>query len=229
MLLPGIGEAFVPTRVRMMLALFLCLLLFPVLAPGVPAMPADVPGLARLIIFEALIGIFIGSLLRLLISAIETAGAIIGVQMGLSNAMILNPSMATQNTLSSAFLGMAGVTLLFLTGLDHLMLRGLVDLYRLFPPGQPFEVGDMAEAYTTMLSKSFTVGVEIAAPFLVVGLLLFVALGFMQRMVSQVQLFLVALPVQIAGGVLLFGLTMGVMLDVWLRFFDRSLADIIFR
>jgi len=229
MLFPAIGEAFVPPRMRMMFALFLSFLLYPVLAPDLPPAPGEVPQLARLLVFESLIGVFMGSLLRLLVSAIETAGAVVALQTGLSNAMILNPTMASQSALPSAFLGLAGVTLLMMTGLDHVMLRGLVNMYALFPAGAPFLPGDMADAYLRVFAKSFLVGVEISAPFMIVGLLMFIALGFMQRMVAQVQLFLVMLPVQIMGGALLFAVVSGAMLEAWLRYFDRSLAEIVLR
>ncbi len=224
MLFPGIGEAYVTPRIRLLFALALSFLLMPVLAPLIPRMPESMPSLVVFIAQEALIGIFVGSLLRLLIAAIETAGAIIAVQVGLSNAMVLNPSQATQSALPSAFLGAAGITLLFITGLDHLMLRGLLRMYELFPAGGGVMVGDMAQAYVKMLAKSFLVGVEIGAPFLVIGLLLFTALGFMQRMVAQVQLFLVALPVQIVAGMTLFAATMGMIMTVWLRYFDASMS-----
>jgi flagellar biosynthetic protein FliR len=224
MLLPGIGEAYVSPRIRLLFALAVSFLLMPVLSPQLPVMPAAIPALVLLIMKEALIGIFVGSYLRLLMSAIETAGAIIAVQIGLSNAMILNPAQASQSALSSAFLGAAGVTLLFLTGLDHMLLRGLVNIYGLFPAGSEVITGDMTQAYVDMVSKSFLVGVEIAAPFLVIGLLLYVAMGFIQRMVEQVQLFLVVLPIQIYGGIFLFAATLGMMLTVWLRFFDSSLS-----
>jgi len=227
MLFPGIGEAYVPARARLLFALGLCLLLLPVLMPQLPSMPGSIPDLGLLLASEVLIGVFAGSLLRLLMSVLETGGSIIAVQMGLSNAMILNPALATQSALPSAFLGSAAVTLLFLTGLDHLMLGGLVRLYDLFPAGGPVITGDIAQVFVKMFAKSFLVGVEIASPFLIVGLLMFVALGFMQRLVQQVQLFLVMLPLQILGGIFLFAVTVGVMLSVWLRFFDESLAGII--
>jgi flagellar biosynthesis protein FliR len=227
MLFPGFGESYVPARTRGLFALGLSLLLLPVLMPRLPPVPSGIPDLVYLLTVEALIGVFFGSLLRVLMGALETTGSIVGMQMGLSNAMILNPSMATQSALPSAFLGSAGVVLLFITGLDHLLLRGLLGLYDLFPAGGKFQTGDMAQAYVQMFGKSFLVGVEIAAPFIIAGLLMFVALGFMQRMVQQVQLFLVALPLQILGSLLLFAGTVGVMMSVWLRFFDESIAGYI--
>jgi len=229
MLFPGIGESFVSIRIRLFFALAFSFLVFPVLMPDLPALPKHIPDLARLIAQEAVIGVFFGSLLRLLMGAIETTGSIVAVQVGLSNAMILNPAMAMQSALPSAFLGVAGIVLLFLTGLDHMLLRGLIETYRLFPVKELPVMGDMAQTYVHLVTSSFTVGVEIAAPFLVVGLMLFVALGFMQRLVAQVQLFLVLLPLQIWGGLFLFGATLGVMMSVWLKYFDSSFAALMTR
>lgn len=229
MLLPGIGEAYVAPRIRLLFALAVSFLLLPVLMPLIPKIPDTIPSLVLLIMTEVLIGVFVGSFLRLLITTIETAGAVIAVQIGLSNAMILNPALASQSALPSAFLGIGGVTLLFLTGLDHVMLKGMVNVYDLFPVGGPMLTGDMTQAYIQMLGKSFAVGVQLSAPFLVIGTLLFVALGFMQRMMAQVQLFLVVLPVQILGGAILLASTVGMIFTVWLRFFDSSIAGLLVR
>ncbi len=66
-----------------------------------------------LIGYEVVIGLFFGTLLRMLISSLETAGTVIGMQTGLSNATILNPALAAQSTLPSAMLSVVGVTLHF--------------------------------------------------------------------------------------------------------------------
>ena len=229
MLMPGLGEMYVPTRVRLLLALLISFLVFPVLMPSLPPEPSSTAELARLVTQEVVIGLFFGSLMQLLVVAIETAGAVISVQMGLSNAMILNPSMAIESTLPSAFLGAAGIALIFLTGLDHFLLRGMIETYSLFPAGRFPPTADLLQAYTHLASESFTVGVELAGPFLVIGLLLYVALGIMQRMMPQVQLFLVVVPVQIWGGLLLFAATVSVMMSIWLRFCDSAITDLLAR
>jgi len=226
MLFPGLGESFVPVRVRLLFALLFSFLMFPVLMHVLPAIPEQIADLSRLIAKEALVGLFFGLLLRLLVGTIETTGSIVAVQVGLSNAMILNPAMAKQSALPSAFLGMAGVTLIFLTGLDHLLIRGLIDTYKIFPAKDQPPTGDMLEVYAQLVATTFTVGVQIAAPFIVVGLMLFVVLGIMQKLIQQVQLFLVLLPLQIWGGLFLFASTVNIMMLVWLRHFDESVGRI---
>lgn len=229
MLFPGISEHFVSARIRLMFGLMITLLVFMPLQPVLPSMPADMGKLLAILFHEVLVGVFFGSLLRLLMDIVETAGSIIAMQIGLSNAMILNPSMATQSALPSVFLTTAALVTLFGTGLDHVLLRGMVDTYNLFPPMGPMPTGDVMQTYAKLMTKAFAVGVELAAPFLIVGLLIYITLGFMQRLVAQVQLFMVMLPLQIWGGLFLFATTTGIMLSVWLSYFNDAFTDVLVR
>jgi len=69
------------------------------------------------------------------------------------------------------------------------------------------------------------VGIELAAPFLIMGLLLFSALGILQRLMPSVQLFLLVLPVEIWGGLMLFSLTIAGILTLWMQYFDQSVGS----
>ncbi len=224
MLFPGIAETYVPPRSRMALAMAISFVLLEPLLPRMPAMPQGTAELVRLVSYEVFIGLFFGTFLRLLISALETAGAIISLQTGLSNATVLNPALASQSPLASAFLSVAGVTLIFITGLDHYLLQGMVALYDQFPPGQEVLVGDTTQVIIQAFNRSFVVGVELGLPFIVLGLLLFSAIGMMQKLMPQVQLFLVVLPVQIWGGMALVTITISGIMTVWLHYFDSSVG-----
>ena len=226
MLLPGFAESYVPQRARLMLAFAISLLLVGPMLPMIPAPPADVAGLARMLGYEILIGLYFGSIVRLIMSALETIGSIIAIQTGLSNAVILNPALATQSPLPSAFLSVVGLTLVFTTGLDHYLLRSVIATYDLFPPGGAFEPGDMAQVFARTYNHSFLIGIELSSPFLVIGLLMYVAVGLMQRLMPQVQLFLVMLPVQIWGGLFLLAITVSGIMTLWLQYFDQSIAGI---
>jgi flagellar biosynthetic protein FliR len=113
MLFPGIGESYVPPRVRMMLTFMMSLLLLGPMLPHLPALPATPAETARLVLYEIIIGLFFATIVRLANSALEAAGMVIGVTTGLSNATIMNPAQASQSPLSGAFLSMAGLALIF--------------------------------------------------------------------------------------------------------------------
>jgi len=180
-------------------------------------------------IFEVIIGAFFGVIMRLMMGIVETAGAIIAMEVGLANAMVLNPSLASQSALTSAFLSVAALVLLFISGLDQMLFEALVGTYDLFPVGKSLLVGDMMEVVVRLTSQSFSLGVQLAAPFMVVGLLIYSSVGVMQRLMPQIQLFLVMLPVQILGGIFVFGICITALLGVWLTHVDDLVGEIFIR
>src|SRR5215475_1950559 len=76
MLMPAIGETFVPIRIRLAFSLALALMLFPIISPAAPALPGAVSGVAGAIIKETLIGLMIGGILRFFMTSMATAGEV---------------------------------------------------------------------------------------------------------------------------------------------------------
>ena len=227
MLLPGFGDLYVPIRVRLLLAVLLAGLLTGVLAPLLPALPASIGRLAALVGGEVVIGLFFGTVARILMTALETAGAIVSYQLGLSAAQVFNPQMAQSGTVASAFLTVLGTLVIFLTNTHHLMLRGLVASYGVFPPGGFPLVGDLSDAVARIVASTFALAIELAAPFIVVGTLFFVALGLLSRLMPQLQVFFVILPVQIAGGLAILAVTLYAITAWFVDGFTQRLADLV--
>ncbi|WP_207436413.1 flagellar biosynthetic protein FliR, partial [Sabulibacter ruber] len=100
---------------------------------------------------------------RLLMSALEVAGAVIGVQAGLANAQVFNPALASQGTLLGALMGWLGLLLIFITNMHHLLILAVVDSYAMFVPGAPLPVDDMANAIGQLVARSFLIGVQMSA------------------------------------------------------------------
>ena len=223
MLLPGFGEVYVPQRFRLLLAVFISLLLLPILSPLLPAMPASPAKLVAVLGIEIAVGVFIGTLARLILAGLDTAGQIVSLQSGLSNAVMFNPMQSSQSAIPSALYSALGVLLIFLTNLHYLMLRALVDSYMVFPPGRLPPVGDLSQTVTHAVAGSFRLGVEMAAPFIVVGIVFFIGLGLIGRLVPQLQVMFVTLPLQIMGGLLLFALVMAAGMGWFLGAFTHEL------
>jgi flagellar biosynthetic protein FliR len=227
MLLPGFGEVYVPQRYRLLFALIFSALLLPVLAPVLPPLPASPAGLVAVLGSELVIGVFIGTLTRLILSALQIAGQIVSLQAGLSNAQIFNPLEATQDAIPSTFYALLGVLLIFLTDLHHVMLRGLIDSYAVFTPGQLPPVGDLSQSVAQAVEASFRLAIEMAAPFIALGTVFFVGLGLIARLVPQLQVLFVAQPLQIMGGLLLMGLIAAAGMGWFLQVFSDQLQRII--
>jgi len=228
MLLPGFGEIYVPQRCRLLLALTLALLLTPIIGPLLPPLPASPARLAVMVGGEAMIGIFIGLVARIMVSALETAGMVVSLQIGLSTAVVFNPlSDQAQSPLPAALYGVLGVVLIFVTDLDHLLLRAAVDSYVLFKPGEMVPVGDLSDMISRVVAGSFRLGIEMAAPFVVLGLVFFVALGIVARMVPQLQVLFIAQPLQIVGGLLIFSVALVAGMRWFLESFIQQLGFLV--
>jgi flagellar biosynthetic protein FliR len=227
MLLPGFGDLYVPQRYRLLLAIFLSLLLTASLKPMLPALPGHPAQLVVLLGGEILVGLFLGTAARIMLSALETAGMIVSLQLGLSAAQIFNPALAQSGAITSAFLTVVGVLVIFLTDTHYLMLRAVIGSYGLFPPGVFPIVGDLSEALAHVVAGAFALAVELAAPFIVIGTLFFVALGLLSRLMPQLQVFFVVLPVQIAGGLVVFAFTLVAVMGWFIDGFTQSLGAIV--
>ncbi|MEQ8968480.1 MAG: flagellar biosynthetic protein FliR [Azospirillaceae bacterium] len=224
MVLPGIGDAFVSPRIRLVIALLFAALITPGLIDTLPAMPASVLALAVLLTGEALIGLFLGSIARLMLTAIDVAGQIISFNLSLANAFVFNPAMAAQGSLPGAFLSILAVLLIFATNLHHIMFMAIADSYGLFPAGALPPLGDMADTVTRIVAGSFAIGLQMAAPFVAVGLLFYLGLGVLARLMPQMQVFFVAIPAQIMLGFVVLSLTLSAAMLFWL---DRTQARLL--
>ncbi|HVY86917.1 MAG TPA: flagellar biosynthetic protein FliR [Caulobacterales bacterium] len=221
MLLPGFGEPAIPANIRLAFALLLAAVLAPTLAARVPAPPPGTWGMAGAIIGETVIGVALGTAARLLVSALATAGQAMGLELGLSFAQTADPTMTQSGQIMAVFLGLMGVALIFATGLDHMFLMGIVGSYDLIAPGAPPPIGDAAQLALETVSTSFRVGFQIAAPVIAAGLIFRVGLGVLARLIPQIQVFFVVLPLQIMGGFVVIALGLSAGMLIWLDSLQR--------
>jgi flagellar biosynthetic protein FliR len=221
MLLPGFGEPAVPGRIRLAFALALAIAIGPALAARVPEPATTAWGMAGQVGAELIIGVLLGGAARLLISALATAGQIMGLEIGIAFAQTADPTMTQSGQLMAVFLGVLGVALIFATGLDHMFLQGIVGSYDLIALGAAPPVGDAAQLALEATSTAFRVGFQIAAPVVAAGLIFRVGLGVLSRLIPQIQVFFVALPLQIMGGLVVLALGLSTGMLVWLDSLER--------
>ena len=143
MLLPSFGERGIPSCARLGLALAVTLVIAPTVRDGFGALPRTLWGLGFLLMGEVAIGLLLGLALRLVAGALQAAGSVIALQLGLSFAQAVDPSQGEQGALLGNFLTVLGVVLIFAANLHHLFLTGLHDSYALFRPGVGLPTGDL--------------------------------------------------------------------------------------
>jgi flagellar biosynthetic protein FliR len=226
-ILPGFGESYVSPRIRLLLALAITVMLTPILADQLPALPASPIELALLVGGEGLVGLFIGSVARMLLSALAAGGAILAFSSGLANAMLFNPMLSDQGALPGVFLSVLGLLMIFVTDTHHLMLMALLDGYSLFLPGGILLFGDFADVLAQVLAGSFRMGLQIAAPFLLYGLVFNVGMGLLAGLMPQMPIFFVALPVQILLGLCTMLITFPATLLWFLNYYQTTFSRIL--
>jgi flagellar biosynthetic protein FliR len=225
MLIPGIGESFIPARIRMALAFAMALALLPVLAPAVPQIPQAVSGVAGAVIKEVLIGLLIGGILRLFMSSLAAAGEIVSIQTTLAFSQTANPAQAQPSTTLGTFLGLIGIVLVMSTGLHHLFISAIVRSYEVFPFHRAVMVDDAAQLAVQTVGKSFALGLQLAAPVVVFSLIFNIAVGMVGRVMPQFQVFFVATPLMVLLGLSIFALSLGVIGTVWTDRYRELLAQ----
>ena len=223
MILPGVGEAFVPMRVRLLFAMLLTLVVSPLISSHLPPEPRTLVDLFRLVFLEIVVGVYLGMVARIMLLTLDTAGRIISLTIGMANAEVFNPSISSQASLPGLLLTTMGVMLLFATNMHHLFILAIVDSYKVFPAGAIFEWGDSAFVIARLIADSFRLALQLTAPFIVISLIFFMGLGMLARLMPQLQIFFVGLPVQLAGGLLIFSIIISGLFSIFLDYYAKNL------
>ncbi|GAA0773422.1 flagellar type III secretion system protein FliR [Roseibium denhamense] len=229
MVLPALGESSIPTRFRLTIALALTFVLYPV---AITYYPGNLIGnpfqLVVLLISEIVIGLAIGLCAKLITSALQIAGVIMANQSGLAFALGTDLSNeGQQGALFGNFLSIVGITLVFVTDTHYLIIAALHDSFMIFPPGMPPPAGDLAQNVTETVAHVFSVAVRMSAPFLVVGLVFYFGLGLLNKLMPQMQIFFIAMPVTIGIGFFLLMVLMSTLMTFYLDHVQQSLGKFI--
>ena len=219
MLMPGLGEANIPVRVKLSIALMLTLIILPLHRSAYHVDMESMTALLVLMLHEIIIGIVLGATARVTLSALQVAGAVIAQQMGLGFVTSVDPTQGQQGVLIGNFLTMLGVTLLFATDSHHLVISALNDSYAVFGPGEIMPSGDVAALATSAFTAAFRIGLQLSAPFLVFGLVFNIGLGVLARLMPQMQVYFVGVPLSIFAGFLIFGIVIAAMMGTFLDYF----------
>lgn len=215
-LLPAFGERAVPVRIRLGLALALTLAVAP--AIGQPVAPT--PGA---ILAEAVTGLALGAGFRLLVIALQTAGAI--AAQATSLAQIFASAGADPQSAMANLFTLAGLALICATGLHVRVVEVLILSHEVLPQGHWPAAAEMTAWGVAQVGRAFALASSLAAPFVIGGLLYNVALGAINRAMPMLMVVFVGAPALTAGGLVLLAVAGPMLLGVWLQVWLGWLAD----
>lgn len=220
--LPAFGEQSVPVRVRLAVAVALSIIVAPVIdvsANDFATLSSAVPR----IVAELLNGLVLGLGLRMIVMALQTAGAIAAQATSLSQ-LLGNAGVEPIPALGQV-LFIAGLALVVTTGLHVRAALFVVDSYHLFPAGKFPVASILGQWGTQQVAHAFSLAFQLAAPFVIASVLYNLTLGVINRAMPQLMVAFVGAPVITAGGLLLLMLASPIILSLWLEALQAFLSD----
>jgi flagellar biosynthetic protein FliR len=204
---PVLGSSNIPPQAKIAMALGLALIVTP-FVPRLPAAPNQPAEYVLLIMGELLIGLVLGFLGRIMFAAVEFAGSLIGLQMGLSMANVFDPQSQQQVSLIGQFENIVA-TLVFLVLDGHLMLiQAMIRSYEVLPAGGAQVNKELMQMMVQLTSGVFSIGFQLGAPLIVSLFLANLIIALLSRAVPQIQVFVVGFPLTLMLGFLFLMLGM---------------------
>ncbi|MBN1846407.1 MAG: flagellar biosynthetic protein FliR [Sedimentisphaerales bacterium] len=207
-LAPVLGSARIPPTIRVLLAVILSAAIYP-MVPAAAVVPASLAPLAMAIGSEMLIGITMGFCLYLMLTGVQIGADLVGYQMGLGMAHLVDPNTELDSTVLSEFYLLVA-TLIYVLMNGHIALvRSLADTFRTVPLMGGSIGLDVLDAMITVLTNAFVLGVRVAGPALTAIFLATLALGFISRTMPQLNILAAGFPIRITLGICLIVVSFG--------------------
>lgn len=204
---PIFGDQNIPPQVKIALTFVMALVFYPVLtAPRLPVNP-DLLLIVKLMALEVTVGVLIGFSARILLAGVSMAGEVVGFQMGLGIANVVDPVSQEQISLIGQLQIIFALLLLVAMDGHHLFIHAVADSYRLIPPGGFNLTRPLYEHLVQLGAGIFVLGLQIGAPLIVAMMAANFAIGLMARSVPQLNVIVVGFPFTIAMGLLLLTLS----------------------
>ncbi len=218
----------IPVQVKVWLAAVIAFILFPIVQYNTSFVPPNsVPALTLILFKEFLIGFVLGYCANILFVGIELGVNTFAVQMGLSADQALNPTSGGQSpVITQAYTYLA--TMLFIAlGAHQWLFSAIYNSFKSMPVGYTFAFSpELVGQVVTMTSQLFSIGLGIALPIFGVLFITDVLLGFTSKMMPQMNIFMVSMPLKIYLGLLLSLIFMRPMAEYMSLLIERFLTQI---
>ncbi len=208
---PPFGSTFAPAPVKIGLVVLTSLVLMPVVALPETLTPATITLIAAR---ESMIGLSLAFSVRLLLGGAEVAGQLAGFQLGFAYASLVDPQTGARNSIMSGIYGLLALFVFFAIDGHHEMLRALAASYDAMPIGAWHFQGNVVSLVAHMLGLVFTLGVQLAAPVVLVLLVVELALGVMSRTMPSLNLMVTGAPIRLLVGLVAVAATLQIMPSV---------------
>lgn len=225
--IPVFSSGQTPGQIKVGLSAMVSLVLFPIMAPQVPAEEFSAIPFLLLLISEVLLGGLLGLITRMIFTAIEFGATVIGYQMGFAAANVFDPQGERQLSLISQFQNVFAIMIFLAIDGHHVLLHGAAMSYEYLPPGEFNLTGNAVPYLIELSSHMFQIGFQFSAPVLAVLLLSGLSLGILARIFPQLNVFMLSFPLNITIAFVVIALTLNFSAMMISREFDDLLHRIV--
>ncbi|MEW6219232.1 MAG: flagellar biosynthetic protein FliR [Thermodesulfobacteriota bacterium] len=216
-LMPVLGSRGVPSQVKALFTAVTALALVGVVPVSARDLPAGAAGCLLLVLSELTFGAILALFARLVFAAVETGGQMVGVQMGMGMAGVMDPQFGTQISQVGQFWNLTAILLFLAVDGHHLFLATMAESFAWVPPGGLTLSEATFRGMMAGVSRMFVLAIKIMAPVSAVLFFSQVALGILAKTVPQINLLIVSLPLNIALGFIFVGLSLGLFAPLLLK------------
>ena len=208
---PPFGGLYTPTPVKIGLSVVLGL----AMAPAVN-LPGEVSGAALTVIAarEMAIGVALAFAVRVLLAGAELGGQLAGFQLGFGYAAVVDPQTGARNNLLASLYSSMTLFTFLATNAHHSLLRALAETYRAMPIGFGHLDGSLGQSVASLLGLIFVFGTRVAAPVVIVLLVVELAVGLISRAAPSLNLMAIGFPLRLLAGLVALAGTIGVVPSV---------------
>jgi flagellar biosynthetic protein FliR len=219
---PYFSSGSFPPKVKVFLAMTLSVMLYPLIPAASVSLATDTHSLQILILIvkEFLVGFAMGLVGQLIFAGIKMSGELMSVNTGLSFASVVDPVNQGRNSIVAQLFGLFSILVFIGIGGDTYYIQALAKSFSIVPVGS----GDFAMAapvFIELATYLFVVGVQMAAPFIVVLFLLDMSFAIFARIMPQANIFFIALPLKVGVGFILLLLILPFAPPAFRHFFSE--------
>lgn len=223
--IPILGARNVPVGFKIGLAFFTSMILMNIVRVDTAGLSTDLLSLGVAIGGECLIGLTIALMAKLIFTAVEMAGELMGFQMGFAIVNVIDPQTSSQVPIIGQFQTILA-TLIFLSiNAHHQFLMALAGSFELVPPLHVTLSGDLMIKVVRLAGDMFILAFKIGAPVIVALFITNMAMGIIAKTIPQINILIVGFPLTIAGGLLVMSLSLPLFVYMMQRVFEGMSRD----
>ncbi len=221
-MMPVFNSKTIVMPVKAGMSLILTWMVAPLINPELLVLPSSTLDFFIVAIQEVIIGLILSLFLRMIFAGLQIAGQMVGVQMGLSVANIMDPQTGVQSVIVAQFAYMLALLLFLIANGHHAIVKTLFESFEILPPGNLFISKSLYQMVIIMGHEMFVLSIKLMAPVMAILLLAQVGLGILAKLVPQINMLIVSFSINVALGLFFFGLTLQVFWPVLARSLDKA-------